>query len=102
MKINLVERHIINKHHKAWKLFDEYCFKSKNIYNLANYTQRQLFVRGSPILKYVELSKALNKTEAFKSIGSNSAQMTLKLLCKNWKSFFISIKDYSKNPSKYL
>lgn len=54
------------------------------------------------ILKYVNLSKALNQTDAFKDIGSNSAQMTLKLLCQNWKSFFVAIKDYSKNPSKYL
>lgn len=102
MNIQNVERHFIRKEHKAWKLFDEYCFKSKNIYNLANYTQRQLFIRGSPILKYSDLSKALNKTKAFKDIGSNSAQMTLKLLCRNWKSFFVAIKDYSKHPNKYL
>jgi putative transposase len=91
-----------NKNHKAYKLFDDYCFKAKNIYNLANCTQRQLFVRGSPILQYVELSKELNKTDAFKDIGSNSAQMTLRLLDKDWKSFFIAIKDYSKHPNKYL
>lgn len=102
IKTQRVERHIIDKNHKAWKLFDEYCFKAKNIYNLANYTQRQLFVRGSPILQYVELSKELNKTEAFKDIGSNSAQMTLRLLCKDWKSFLVSVKDYWKHPNKYL
>jgi putative transposase len=102
MKVQRVERHIVNKNHEAYKLLDEYCFKAKNIYNLANYTQRQLFVRGSPIMKYIELSKALNKTDAFKDIGSNSAQMTLRLLDKDWKSFFIAIKDYSKHPNKYL
>lgn len=102
MKVQRVERHTIKKNHKAYKLFDEYCFKAKNIYNLANYTQRQLFVRGSPILQYVELSKELNKTDAFKDIGSNSAQMTLRLLCKDWKSFLVSIKDYRKTPNKYL
>jgi putative transposase len=53
-------------------------------------------------MKYAELSKALNKTEAFKDIGSNSAQMTLRLLDKMWKSFFVSLRDYSKNPEKYL
>ncbi|WP_205427308.1 RNA-guided endonuclease InsQ/TnpB family protein [Clostridium botulinum] len=102
MKAQRIEKHVINKNHKAYKLFDEYCFKSKNIYNLANYTQRQLFINKEPILKYVDLSKRLNKTEAFKEIGSNSAQMTLKLVCQNWKSFFVSVKDYTKNPSKYL
>lgn len=33
---------------------------------------------------------------------SSSAQQCLKLLDKNWKSFFQSIKDYKKNPNKYL
>ena len=102
MKVQRVERHYIKKRHKAYKLFDEYCFKAKNIYNLANYTQRQLFINGEKIMKYVDLSKALNKTESFKDIGSNSAQMALKLLCKDWKSFLVSVKDYSKNPTKYL
>lgn len=102
IKYTRIERHIITKNHNAWKLFDDYCYKSKNIYNLANYTQRQLFVSGNPILKYVDLSKQLNQTQAFKDIGSNSAQMTLKLLCQNWKSFFMAIKDYSKYPNKYL
>lgn len=93
---------MINKNHKAWRCFDEYCFKSKNVYNLANYTQRQLFIKGEKILKYGDLSKELNKSEGFKDLGSNSAQMTLKMVCQNWKSFFVAIKDYSKNPNKYL
>ena len=102
MKTQRVERHNVKRGSPAWKLFDEYCFKSKNIYNLANYIQRQLFINKEPILKYVDLSKKLNKTDTFKDIGSNSAQMTLKIVCQNWKSFFIAVKDYSKNPSKYL
>ena len=32
---------------------------------------------------------------------AQSAQQTLKLLDKNWQSFFASIKDYKKNPDKY-
>lgn len=102
MIVQRTEKHIINKNHKAYKVFDNYCFKAKNIYNLANYTQRQLFIENKPILKYEDLSKELKHTESFKDIGSNSAQMTLKLVCKNWKSFLVSVKDYSKNPSKYL
>ena len=102
MKVQRVEKHVIKKNHKAYKLFDEYCFKAKNIYNLANYTQRQLFVNNEKIMTYANLSKALNQTDAFKDIGSNSAQMTLRLLDKMWKSFFVSVRDYSKNPEKYL
>ena len=93
MKVQRVEKHVVKKSHKAYKLFDEYCFKAKNIYNLANYTQRQLFVNNEKIMTYANLSKALNQTDAFKDIGSNSAQMTLRLLDKMWKSFFVSDRD---------
>ena len=33
---------------------------------------------------------------------AQSAQQVLRLLDKNWKSFFIAIKDWSKNKDKYL
>lgn len=35
-------------------------------------------------------------------MGSNVGQQTLKVLDKAWKGFFVSIKDWKKNPSKYL
>ncbi len=85
-----------------WKACDELCFKSKNLYNYANYIQRQRFINGEKVLKYVELSKLLNTHETFTELGSNSSQMTLKLLEKAWKSFLVSIKDYCKHSNKYL
>lgn len=42
------------------------------------------------------------ESDCYKCIGSNVGQATLRKLDKNWKSFFTAIKDYSKNPSKYL
>lgn len=102
LKIIRIEKHIIKKSHKMWKSCDELCFQSKNLYNYANYVQRQRFINDEKIIKYVDLSKLLNQHETFTELGSNSSQMTLKLLEKAWKSFFVSIKDYRKNPSKYL
>ena len=32
---------------------------------------------------------------------AQTSQQTIKLLHKNWKSFFVSIKDWSKNKDKY-
>ena len=37
MKVNRVERHIIYPKNPYYKMLDEYCFKSKNLYNFANY-----------------------------------------------------------------
>ena len=102
MIVSRVERHMIKKSHKMWRVCDELCFESKNLYNYANYIQRQKFIKGERIIKYNDLSQLLNKHETFTSLGSNSSQHTLKMLDKVWKSFFIAIKDYSKYPSKYL
>lgn len=102
MKALRIEKHNINKSNPMWGICDSYCLKSKNLYNYANYILRQQFINKVPIYKYVELSKALNKTEVFKDIESSSAQMTLKLLLQNWKSFMALIKKYKKNPSSLL
>ena len=101
-KINKVERHYIRKSNELWKEFDDLCFKSKNLYNYANYIQRQKFIKGEKIYKHTELDKLINKSPPYKELGSQSSQRLLRLLEKNWKSFFIAIKDYSKHPNKYL
>ena len=102
MKVNRTEKHMINKNNKLWKYCDDLCFKSKNLYNYANYIQRQLFASNKSIMKYKDLTFELKHSEAFKDLGSNSAQHTLKMLDKSWKAFLVSIKDYYKNPSRYL
>ena len=104
--MNRVEKHIIKSNNKYYNLLDEFCFKSKNLYNYANYIIRQEFVNNGNWIRYDELDKIVkNKENDFDyrnmPLGS-SAQQCLKLLDKNWKSFFASIKDYNKNPSKYL
>lgn len=104
--MNRVEKHIIKSNNKYYKMLDEYCFKSKNLYNYANYIIRQEFINNGNWIRYNELDKIVkNKENDFDyrnmPLGS-SAQQCLKVLDKNWKSFFASIKDYNKNPSKYL
>jgi len=102
MKVSRVERHNINKNHPMYKIVDELSFKSKNVYNYANYIIRQEFVNNKKWIRYVDLSKQIKHTDCFMDLGSNSSQMTLRILDKNWKSFFVAIKDWTKNPSKYL
>lgn len=97
-----IERHVINKNHPMYTACDLLCFQSKNMYNLCNYTIRQAFIKDGIIKKYGDLNKELKHTDAFKELGSNSAQMVTKILCKNWKSFLVAVKDYTKNPEKYF
>lgn len=78
------------------------CFHSKNLYNEANYIIRQEFISNGKYISYYDMNKEFKTHENYKLTMSQPANCTLRLLDKNWKSYFIAIKDYSKNPNKYL
>jgi putative transposase len=100
-----VEKHIIKDSHSYFKLIDEFCFMSKNLYNFANYQVRQEFIANKKYLNYNEIEKLVKIKDSdfdYRNMPTaQSAQQTLKLLDKNWQSFFASVKDYKKNPNKY-
>lgn len=102
MKTTRTEQHIIKLNSDVGKFIDDYCFKSKNLYNYANYIIRQEFINNDRWVQYNELFDIVKTSEAYKDLGSNVGQATLRILEKSWKSFFVAIKDWSKNPQKYL
>ena len=103
--IQQVEKHIIKKSHPYYSMFCEYTHLSKNLYNHANFLVRSEFLRTGKWLRYQELDKILRKDVDYPDYANmsaaQSAQQTLQLLDRNWKSFFNSIKDWSKNKDKY-
>ena len=100
-----VEKHIIKSNNKYYKILDEFCFKSKNIYNFENYHIRKTFIDTGIWLKYNKLDKMLKQKDMdfdYRNMPTaQSSQQCLKLLDKNWKSFFKSIKDWVKHKDKY-
>ncbi len=102
MKVNRVEQHQIHKTHPLYKVIDEFSFRSKNLYNYANYIIRQEFINNGNYINYYDMAKILKTTEPYKELMSQAAQCTLQVLDRNWKSFFVAIKDWSKHPDKYL
>ena len=102
MKITRCEQHNIKYGTEFYKFVDEMCFKSKNLYNYANYIIRQEFINNGNWIKYNQLFQLVKESDPYKNIGSNVGQGTLRILDKNWKSFFKAIKDWKKNPNKYL
>jgi putative transposase len=102
MKVTRVEQHVIKKNNPLWNIIDNMCFKSKNLYNFGNYIIRQEFINNGKWFQYNSLFNLCKESEPYKDLGSNVGQATLRLLDKNWKSFFVAIKDWKQNPSKYL
>jgi putative transposase len=77
------------------------CFKSKNLYNYANYLVRQEFINNNNIIFSFNLNKLLKNEDVFKALPAKTSQKIIILLGKNWKSFFKGVKDWSKNKDKY-
>ncbi|ADI75111.1 transposase, IS605 OrfB family (plasmid) [Methanohalobium evestigatum Z-7303] len=77
------------------------CHISKNLYNQANFIVKQSLNDEGGWVRYEELNKQLKGTENYSVLPTQTAQQTLKLMDKNWKSFFQSIKDWKKNPENY-
>lgn len=112
--MQLVERHIINHNSEFYSECDRVCLLSKNLYNYANYIVRQEFIKSSKekeeglvdhanYINYYNINKTLiseNQVD-YIALPRKVSNQTIMLLDKNWKSFFVSIKEYMKNKSKY-
>ncbi|SHH19810.1 RNA-guided endonuclease InsQ/TnpB family protein [Tepidibacter thalassicus] len=105
MIVRRVEKHIIRQNNKYYDMLDNFCFMSKNLYNFANYQIRQQFCKNGEFINYTKLDKLLKQDGMdydYRNMPvAQSAQQCLRLLEKNWKSFFESIKKWNKNKDKY-
>ena len=109
MIVQRIEKHLIKESNPYYSLLEEFCFKSKNLYNSANYQIRQEFIKNNKYIDYYDMDKIM-KNLVNEDYPNNyremptaqSAQQCLKLLNKNWKSYFKAIKDWKKHPEKYL
>lgn len=81
--------------------FSYLCHLSKNLYNYANYYIRQEFFYLGNWLRYYDLWYILKDKESYRKLPSQTSQQTLKLLEKNWKSFFNSYREWKTHPEKY-
>lgn len=100
-----VEKHTVKESSPYFTMLMDFCRKSKNLYNHANYLVRHEFMANNKWLRFGELDKILRADTAYPDYRemptAQSAQQLLRLVDKNWTSFFRSIKDWSKHKDKY-
>ena len=100
------ETHFINKNHYLFKYCDEMCFKSKNLYNHANYMIRQQYFYLETFLPYDGKEDSLyfqvKNHETYKALPAQTSEAILKKLEDNWHSFFTAMKEWKVDPSKFL
>ncbi|NES64901.1 MAG: IS200/IS605 family element transposase accessory protein TnpB [Okeania sp. SIO2D1] len=100
--MQLVDRHIINRTHKYWAWCDELAFKSKNLYNLANYYCRQHFFKCGKSLDLTKLYHATKNSDAYRALPTKVSKQIIKCLVATWRGYFQAIKEWSKHPQKFL
>ncbi|MEG3866731.1 MULTISPECIES: transposase [unclassified Microcoleus] len=99
--MQLTQRHIIKSTSHRFAQIDELAFKSKNLYNAANYVIRQSFIYGWGYVNYNEMNRLMKSHEAYKALPAKVSQQILMVLDKNWKSFFEAIKAYKADSSRF-
>jgi putative transposase len=99
--MQLTERHIIKSTEHRFAEIDELAFKSKNLYNAANYVLRQNFIYGWGYVNYNEMNRLMKSDQAYKALPAKVSQQILMVLDQNWKSFFEAVKGYKADSSKF-
>ncbi len=86
---------------KSHKTFSWLCHLSKNLYNESNYLIRQELFKNKKWIRYNSLYHILKTSDNYHQLPAQTAQQTLKILDKSWKSFFNAIKEWKKDKSKF-
>ncbi|MBN1217058.1 MAG: transposase [Candidatus Lokiarchaeota archaeon] len=80
---------------------DVLCSISKKLYNQANWYIRQDFFHLENWLRYNDLDFIMKKYSQYKLLKAQTSQQILKVLDKNWKSFFNAIKEWKKDRKRF-
>src|SRR6266571_1325761 len=99
--MQLVEQHVIDRKDPRYSVIDEAAFKSKNLYNAANYEMRQTYIFEGRSLSYNEMDKRMQQHEAYQALPAKVAQQVLMQLDKAWTSFFEARQAYEQAPSRF-
>jgi putative transposase len=99
-----VDNYFIDSKDSAWSSCDLLCWNAKNLRNYANFIIRQEFFKNKKYLNYNFIQKKLQteRPECYMKLPTKLAQAVLRELDMNWKGFFATIKEYRKNPKKFL
>ena len=77
------------------------CHLAKNLYNLANWYVRQDFFKLNNFLNYYDLDYILKDKRAYRKLPSQTSQQILKLVNRNWRSYFRALEEFRANPKKF-
>ena len=101
--MKLAEKHKIYKSHPTYAKLDEMSRKANNLYNQCVYFAKHSDNLSEDLKRLDKVMKSFpDEHDNYRSFGyARCAQQILRLFQQNLRSYFASIKDYKKNPTKY-
>ena len=101
--MKLVEKHKIYKSHPSYSKLDDMSRKANNLYNQCVYLAKNSENLSEDLKNLDKIMKSFpDEHDNYRSFGyAACAQQILRLFHQNLRSYFASIKDYKKNPTKY-
>jgi len=58
--------------------------------------------KSGKLLFYNDLDRLLKGEQCYKVLPVHTAQHTLKLISRNWKAYFLALREWKKHPNKFL
>ncbi len=98
--MQLVERHVIKPNHRFYREADRLSWLCKNLYNSANYIYRQNFF-ATQETNALAVYHALKTSPDYKALPAKVAQSTLGLVLKAWTSYYLAVRNYQEDPTKF-
>lgn len=101
--MKLVEKHKIYKSHPSYSKLDKMSRKSNNLYNQCVYFAKHSENLSEDLKNLDKVMKSFpDDHDNYRSLGyAACAQQIVRLFHQNLRSYFASVKDYKKNPTKY-
>jgi putative transposase len=97
-----VEQHIICKPDPRFAAIDAAAFASKNLYNAANHLVRQAYIHEGVCLNAVAVFHRVKDHDTYRALPRKVSNDVLRLLDKNWQSFFKARVAWQADPEKFL
>ncbi|NDJ74994.1 MAG: IS200/IS605 family element transposase accessory protein TnpB [Chloroflexi bacterium] len=99
--MQLVERHVIDRHDTRWAAIDHASWLSKNLYNAANYRVRQAFIFHRQVVSYETLDKQMKRDADYCALPRKVSQWVLKQVAHDWQSFLAAQQAWHDHPETF-
>ena len=99
--MQLVEQHVIKRSDPRFAPIDMAAFAAKNLYNSALYLVRQSYIFEHRYLGYAAVYHRMKGQDTYRALPTKVAQQVLRLLDKNWQSYFAACLAYREDSSTF-